>query len=62
MHPIPHAVQNFWRDADGVSAIEYALLAALIAMAVLGGVSLLGQQVNILYTHIKDCVVNLACS
>lgn len=51
------AARNFWRDEDGVTAIEYALVASLIAMAILTSVALLGQQVGNLYAHVKDCVL-----
>ncbi|MCY1560897.1 Flp/Fap pilin component [compost metagenome] len=43
----------FWkklqRDERGVTSIEYALLGALIAMAIVGGVSVLGVEVEALY-------------
>lgn len=40
------------RDTHGVTSIEYALLAALIAMAILGAVSALGSNVLSLYQMI----------
>ena len=39
-------------DAGGV-AIEYALLAALIAVAFIGGATLLGTQIEALFQHIQ---------
>ena len=51
----------FLRNEDGVTAIEYALLAALIAIAIFVSVGLLGIQVGALYARISACVVNLAC-
>ena len=46
----PIAMWNaFQRDEHGVSSIEYALLAALIAMAIVIAVGALGIQVNALY-------------
>ncbi|QYY30843.1 Flp family type IVb pilin [Cupriavidus pinatubonensis] len=41
--------KSFRRDERGVTAIEYALLGALIAMVIVGAVSLLGTQVRALY-------------
>ena len=34
------------RDEEGATAIEYGLLAALVAVAIIVTVSLLGQQLN----------------
>lgn len=34
------------RGEDGVTAIEYALLAALVAVAIIGGATLLGNTIN----------------
>lgn len=55
------AVGIFWFDEEGVTAIEYALLAALIAMVIFAGVALLGVEVGNLYARIRICVINLAC-
>lgn len=35
---------------EGVTAIEYALLAALIAVAIIAGVSLLGTDLNAFFS------------
>ncbi len=43
---------NFLSDTRGVTSIEYALLGALIAMAIIGAVSLLGSNVKALYEMI----------
>ena len=37
---------------DGVTAIEYALLAALIAIAIIGGATLLGSDLNAFFSAI----------
>ena len=39
-------VMKFLKDKSGATAIEYGLIAALIAVAVIGGVSTLGQNAN----------------
>lgn len=38
--------KNLWRDESGISAIEYALLAAGIALVIAVGAGLLGNAVN----------------
>ena len=39
-------VRKFFGDDDGSTAIEYAMVAAGIALAVISAVNLLGQNVN----------------
>jgi pilus assembly protein Flp/PilA len=39
-------VNTFLNDENGATAIEYALIAALIAVVIIGSVSLLGTQVS----------------
>jgi pilus assembly protein Flp/PilA len=39
-------VNTFLNAEDGATAIEYALIAALIAVVIIGSVSLLGTQVS----------------
>lgn len=47
-------ILNFFRDNSGVTAIEYALMASLIAMAIVASVGLLGQAVKSLFTTVVD--------
>ncbi|WP_343656626.1 Flp family type IVb pilin [Cupriavidus sp.] len=50
--PIFCRTRTFRRDTRGVTAIEYALLGALIAMVIIGAVSVLGGNVKTLYEFI----------
>ena len=45
-------IQQFARDEEGVTAIEYGLLAALIAVAIIAGATLVGTSLNALFTTI----------
>lgn len=36
----------FFTDEDGASAVEYALLVGLIALAIMAGASILGTKIN----------------
>jgi pilus assembly protein Flp/PilA len=45
-------IQQFARDEEGVTAIEYGLIAALIAVVIIGGVQLVGTNLNALFTTI----------
>jgi pilus assembly protein Flp/PilA len=42
------------QDETGVTAIEYALLGSLIAMAIVTSVTLLGGEVKALYDMVSD--------
>lgn len=48
---------HFLRDDDGVSAIEYALLAGLIAVVIVVSVTRGGTELLALFTYVKDQVV-----
>ena len=37
---------RLWRDRAGVTAIEYGIIAALVGVAIIGGATLLGGEVN----------------
>lgn len=39
-------VNRFIKDESGATAIEYGLIAALIAVALIGGASALGDSIN----------------
>ena len=44
------------RNDKGVTAIEYGLLAALISLAIIGAVSLLGVNLAALFTDVAEKV------
>jgi len=49
-------IKNFIKDEDGVTAIEYALIAALIAGVIAVGAAALGTQVNTLFDKLSKLV------
>jgi pilus assembly protein Flp/PilA len=44
--------RNFLRDVNGATAIEYALIASLIAVAIIGAVQVVGTKVSTVFTEI----------
>jgi pilus assembly protein Flp/PilA len=44
-------------DDSGVTAIEYGLLAALIAVAIIGAISVTGTSLAALYTYWSSAVI-----
>lgn len=47
---------RFLRDEDGATAIEYGLIAALIAVVIITSVSLLGEAMDQTFDTIEDFV------
>lgn len=43
---------RFLKDESGATAIEYGLIAALIAVAIIGGVTALGSNANATFSGI----------
>ncbi len=43
---------RFIKDESGATAIEYGLIAALIAVAIIGGVTLLGQNAESTFQNV----------
>jgi pilus assembly protein Flp/PilA len=46
------SVGNFMQEEDGVTAIEYGLLAALIAVMIVAGATLIGKNLDTLFMKI----------
>jgi len=44
------------RDDQGVTALEYALIAALVAVVIIGGVSLLGTSVSQVFSTVANTI------
>ena len=51
---------GFLRDDEGASAIEYAIIAGLIAVAFIAGASLLGKNIQDLFNDIGTRVGEVA--
>lgn len=45
---------DFARSDDGATAIEYGLIAALVALAIIGGLTALGGNLNDLFFNITQ--------
>ena len=58
MKTIKSAVQGFWGDESGATAIEYALIAALVSVAVIAGASALGVNIGGMFARIAGCLAN----
>ncbi|MDX9687703.1 Flp family type IVb pilin [Halopseudomonas formosensis] len=47
-------LRSFIKREDGASAIEYALIAGLIAVVIIGGAQAIGLELSDIFTTIKD--------
>ena len=52
------SIRRFITEESGATAIEYGLLAALISVVIIAGASLLGTNINTLFTKIAGCISN----
>ncbi len=62
MNKLVMSARNFLRQEDGVTAIEYGLLAALIAVAITVGAALVGTNLNALFNAIGGCLASNAAA
>ena len=52
-------IRNVLRDEEGVTAIEYGLLAALVAVAIIGGATALGTNLNTFFNNMGTWFGNI---
>jgi pilus assembly protein Flp/PilA len=52
MNTIINEVKRFVREEEGVAAIEYGLLAGLIAVMIIAGATVAGTKLDTLFTNI----------
>ncbi|OAI45521.1 pilus assembly protein [Rhizomicrobium sp. SCGC AG-212-E05] len=46
-------LKNFWKNEDGATAIEYGLIAALIAVVIITGVTAVGTGLSTTFTNLS---------
>jgi len=51
------SIKRFFRDDSGVTSMEYALIAVLIAVAIVAGAALVGVGVSALFTIIGNAPI-----
>jgi len=51
------ATRRFLRDEEGVTAIEYGLIAALIAVAIIIAVTAVGTNLNTVFNNVANALV-----
>ncbi|MBR7975277.1 Flp family type IVb pilin [Burkholderia vietnamiensis] len=51
-------IKRFLKEETGVTAIEYGLIAGLIAVAIVTGVSSIGGGLGALFTNLGTCITS----
>lgn len=54
MRNLMNSMKAFWQDEEGVTAIEYGLIAALIAVVIIAAVTLVGDNLKAIFNYIAD--------
>ena len=49
-------IKRFIREEEGVTAIEYGLIAALIALVIAAAVILVGNDLKVVFNKIANCL------
>ncbi len=55
------SVWRFLNEETAVTAIEYALIAALLSIALIAGAILLGANLSDLYDRVAACITTTGC-
>lgn len=56
MDKLTVALKRFAQDEEGVTAIEYGLIAALIAVVIITSVTAVGNQLSLVFTNIATAL------
>jgi len=62
MNAMLMSVKRFVKDEEGVTAIEYGMIAALIAVVIAGAVVTVGTNLNNVFTTIATCLSGLSAA
>jgi pilus assembly protein Flp/PilA len=49
-------LRNFWNDQSGATAIEYGLIAALIAVVIITAVTAVGTKLSTTFTNVSTAL------
>lgn len=56
------AIKRFWNDEEGATAIEYGLIAGLIAVVIIVGATALGENINEAFCDIANALKSGSCT
>lgn len=61
MKNLTQGIQRFLREDDGVTMVEYGLIASLVSIIAIGALSAVGTELDVLYTRVQGCLTGVAC-
>jgi len=53
-------IKNFVKDESGATAIEYGLIAALVAVAIIGALTVLGTELSNIFQYVADTLASVS--
>lgn len=53
---ISRFIRSLWKDEDGATAIEYGLIAALIAVVIIAAITLVGGSLEQTFNQIGNAI------
>jgi pilus assembly protein Flp/PilA len=56
MKNLIHGIERFLRSEDGPTAVEYAVMLALIVVVCLGAIQAIGTNANTTFTNISQAI------
>jgi pilus assembly protein Flp/PilA len=56
MKALAQGVNRFMRDEEGVTMVEYGLIAALIAIVCIAAITVVGTQLNATFTTVGNAL------
>jgi pilus assembly protein Flp/PilA len=62
MNALLMGIKRFVKDEEGVTAIEYGMIAALIAVVIAVAVVTVGTNLNVVFTSIAKCLSGLSAA
>ena len=58
MNALGNLLKRLWRDGGGVTAVEYGLIAGLIAVAIIAVVTTIGSDLTNIFNDVSDGLKN----
>lgn len=58
MNKLVAAAKRFLSEEEGVTAIEYGLIAALIAVVIITAVALVGTRLDCIFNRVAACLID----
>ncbi len=53
---ISHITKSLWEHEDGATAIEYGLIAGLVAIVIIAGLTLLGTDLSNMFNQVSNSI------